>query len=229
MTIATLDRESAREIDHRARDEYGLSTLVLMENAGRGVADLLERFGIAGTVVIACGKGQNGGDGFVLARHLDLRKIAVKLLVCCRPEELEGDSATNYRVAAAAGIEMCWWDEDAADLPALLQRADWIVDALLGTGLRGNPRPPIAAAIEMLNAASGRKLAIDVPSGLDCDTGIAGQPTFRADHTATFVASKRGFDREHASRHVGQVHVLDIGAPRRLIEEVLGRGEDRRD
>lgn len=110
------------------------------------------------------------------------------------------------------------------DLRSILDGTEWIVDALLGTGAKGNPRPPLDEFIEQLNAFPAHRLAIDLPSGLDADTGLPGQPTFRADHTCTFVARKRGFSAPASQEFVGLVHVLDIGAPRRLVDEVLLRG-----
>jgi NAD(P)H-hydrate epimerase len=97
----------------------------------------------------------------------------------------------------------------------------WIVDALLGTGARGEPRPPLDAAIDQLNAAPAPKLAVDLPSGLDCDTGTAARHTIRATETCTFVAAKPGFFAPGAEQYVGRLHVLDIGAPRQAIERVL--------
>jgi NAD(P)H-hydrate epimerase len=102
---------------------------------------------------------------------------------------------------------------------AQLAGAEWIVDALLGTGASGPPRQPAAAAIREMNRAQAKKLAVDLPSGLDCDTGEAAEPTFRADHTCTFVASKIGFAAPSARAVLGQIHVVDIGAPRVLLEE----------
>ena len=99
--------------------------------------------------------------------------------------------------------------------------AAWIIDALLGTGARGEPRPPLDAVIDQLNAAPAPKLAIDLPSGLDCDTGIAARHTIRATQTCTFVAAKPGFFTPGAEQYVGRLHVLDIGAPRQVIERVL--------
>ena len=99
--------------------------------------------------------------------------------------------------------------------------ADWIVDAMLGTGARGEPRPPIDAAIDWMNAQPARKLAVDVPSGLDCDTGEPAVHTIRADHTCTFAAMKIGFTQPAAKPFTGTVHVCDIGVPPRLIEELI--------
>jgi NAD(P)H-hydrate epimerase len=110
-------------------------------------------------------------------------------------------------------------------LATFLEGAGWIVDALLGTGSQGDPRPPLDSLIVQLNAHSSTKLAVDLPSGLDCDTGVASRHTIRALHTCTFVAQKPGFLQPDAAVYTGKVHVLDIGAPRRLIEECLAAAQ----
>jgi len=226
LPARTLTRTQSRQVDRRAMEEYGISGLVLMENAGRGVADRLCALGIGGPVVICCGKGNNAGDGFVIARHLDLRGFAVRVLLWAEPSELTSDAAANFRILEKTGvpIEVFGDEHDAARLDKHLAGAAWIVDALLGTGARGEPRPPLDAVIERLNAAAAAKLAVDLPSGLDCDTGQPARQTIRAEATCTFVAAKPGFFAPGAEQYTGQVYVLDIGAPRKLIEEVLGQG-----
>lgn len=226
----TITRQQAREVDRRAIEQYGMTGLVLMENAGRGTADVLCRLaetgpgGRLGRVVICCGKGNNAGDGFVIARHLDLRAVDVGVLVWADPAELTGDAGTNFKILRQTGvpIEVFGNRHDAARLTEQLAGADWIVDALLGTGARGEPRPPLDEVIDQLNAAVAKRLAVDLPSGLDCDTGEAAQHTIRAAETCTFVAMKRGFATTGATKYTGRIHVLDIGAPRRLVDEVVG-------
>lgn len=233
MTLRPITREQSRQIDRQAIEEYGIPGLVLMENAGRGVADRLQGLGIPGPVVICCGKGNNAGDGFVVARHLDLRGYAVRILVWAEPDELTGDAGVNFRVllkmsraASACGplgpLALFGRGNHPAEVDAALADAAWIVDALLGTGARGEPRPPLDAVIDQLNASHVPKLAIDLPSGLDCDTGRSAAHTIRAAHTCTFIAPKVGFQAPGAHLYTGQVHVLDIGAPRQLLQEVLG-------
>jgi NAD(P)H-hydrate epimerase len=224
----SLTREQSRQVDRRAVEEYGMSGLVLMENAGRGTADVLCRL-LPGprTVVVCCGKGNNAGDGFVVARHLELRGHEVRVLVWAEPDELTGDAGENFRILqkARTPLEVFGGRHDAARLARHLAGAAWIVDALLGTGARGEPRPPLRAVIRQLNAAAAPKLAVDLPSGLDCDTGEAAAATIRAAETCTFVALKRGFLAPAAEQYTGRVHVLDIGAPRKLVEEVLAASE----
>lgn len=245
MPWRPISRDESRQIDRRAAEEYGIPSLILMENAGRGVADVLERLGIFGPVVICCGKGNNAGDGFVAVRHLDLRGHTVRVLVWADPSELSGDAGVNLQILGKTDVSIVFFaaqhesagsgaprrtgadlrrtvGEPRRALGEELAGAAWIVDALLGTGARGEPRPPLDAVIDQLNAAAAPILAIDLPSGLDCDTGQAARHTIRAAHTCTFVAPKRGFDAPGAAVYTGQVHVLDIGAPRKLIREVLG-------
>jgi NAD(P)H-hydrate epimerase len=222
MPPLAFNREQSRRVDELAQQEFGFSGLVLMENAGRGVADVLCRLGIAGPVAICCGKGNNAGDGFVIARHLDLRGHKVRVLLWAQPEELLGDAAANFRILAKTDvpIEVFGAAGDPARLAHLLDGTTWIVDALLGTGAKGEPRPPIDAVIDGLNAAEAPKLAVDLPSGLDCDTGVPARHTIRAAETCTFVTAKIGFAASAATAFVGRVHVLDIGVPRKLIERL---------
>ena len=186
--LPTITRQQSREVDRRAIEQYGMTGLVLMENAGRGTADVLCRLaetesgGRLGRVVVCCGKGNNAGDGFVIARHLDLRGHEVRVLVWADPAELTGDAGANFNILRQTGvpIEVFGNRHDAARLAEHLAGADWIVDALLGTGARGEPRPPLDAVIDQLNAAAAKRLAVDLPSGLDCDTGAAARHTIRA-------------------------------------------------
>jgi len=217
-----LSREEVRELDRRAIEELGVPGVVLMENAGRGAAEVLIRLGCRGPVVICCGKGNNGGDGFVIARHLDNRKIPVRVLLFARPEDLSGDAAINYQIVAKSGLPIDvytgeTWDEKS--LQVELDKAEWIIDALFGTGLSGPVRKPLDRVIAAINSSRAHVLAVDIPSGLDCDTGQPLGSTVRAEHTVTFVAAKKGFANLSAKEWVGQVHVVDIGVPRMLLNE----------
>lgn len=220
----SLTHDQVRDVDTRAIQEYGLPGVVLMENAGRGAAELIVRLGIAGPVVVCAGKGNNGGDSFVIARHLELRGIAVSVLLFCQPSDLTGDALTNYRVLEAAEIPrvVLGAAPSAAVLDSRLSTADWIVDALLGTGTKGTIREPFLAAIGAINRAGKKVFAVDLPSGMDCNTGQPLGACVRADHTATFVARKVGFDTPGAEQFTGQVHVIDIGVPKRLLMDILG-------
>lgn len=229
MSGILLNRQQSREIDRVAIEQYGFSGLVLMENAGRGVAEvLLEVDASLGKVAdvpitILCGKGNNAGDGFVIARHLGIRSVRSRVVLLNSPSELRGDALANYEILRRGDFAI----EDlsaATDLAKTLQqcaaRSTWLVDAMLGTGATGEPREPYATAIRWMNAQLARRLAVDVPSGLDCDTGKAADPTVRANHTCTFVTAKTGFAQPTAAAYLGQLHVVSIGIPPQLIDEV---------
>lgn len=225
MKDIVLNRKTVRQLDRRAIEDYGMSGLVLMENAGRGATDLLCRLGVDAEVVICCGKGNNAGDGFVIARHLDLRGFSVRVLLWTDPAELIGDAAENYKILTKSDVPVETFLRQDKKTQAMIARyfdqASWIVDALLGTGAQGEPRPPLAKVIQQINASDTSVFAVDLPSGLDCDSGEAADNTVRADHTCTFAAIKPGFLLPKAQPYVGELHVADIGIPRRLLEEML--------
>ena len=230
--MRSLTREQVRAVDLQAIGDYSLPGIVLMENAGRNAAHLLHALASVGTfpapwrVTIACGRGNNGGDGFVMARHLENLGAEIKILLASDPSVYRGDAAINHAVAVRAGIAINQLElAPVSEWSAALAGSDWIVDALLGTGSSGAPRGAVATAIRAINLARHphghsppRKIfAVDIPSGLDCDTGLAAGECLRADVTATFVARKIGFDAPGAAAFTGAVHVLDIGVPRRLL------------
>lgn len=213
-----LTRAEVREVDRRAIEEFGLPGIVLMENAGRNAAMLLHDRAPTARVVIACGKGNNAGDGFVIARHLVNLGHDVRLLLACEPAEYRGDAAINWGVVEKMGIPArVLATASQEEWERALGGADWLVDALLGTGASGPPRGAIATAIEAINAVASRGssgvFAIDLPSGLDCDTGGSPGACVRATLTGTFVARKVGFDKPAAQPLLGEVQVVEIGAP----------------
>ena len=237
-TIA-LTRRQVREVDRRAIEDYGIPGIVLMENAGRNAARIVrERFQgpqppstTNRFVAIVCGRGNNGGDGFVIARHLANAEIPVELFCACDPSRLTGDAATNFNIATKMGLTRHAFDtpDRIAAAAERLGKAAIVVDAVLGTGFSGMVRPPLDLVIEAMNqvgaGATGTKIiAIDVPSGLDCDSGLPCNATVRAEATITFVAMKVGFRRPDADAYTGEVHVVDIGAPPRIVQAVLDAG-----
>ncbi len=212
-----LTHELVRDVDRRAIDDYGMLGLVLMENAGRNSAELLRRLGISGRVSICCGKGNNGGDGFVIARHLENAGVNVRVLLCVPPSSLTGDAKVNLNILEKGQTAIV---APPFDWKTELAGSDWIVDALLGTGTQGVIREPFVAAITSINSAGSKVYAIDLPSGLDCDTGQPLGVCVRANHTATFVARKIGFEIPGTEEWTGTVHVIDIGVPRSLLESL---------
>jgi NAD(P)H-hydrate epimerase len=227
-----LSRTEVRDVDRRAMDEYGLPGVVLMENAGRSAAEwLVAKLGAQDTVAIVCGKGNNAGDGFVIARHLELRGCKPVVFLAAPPESLSGDAALFFQVVRNSDIP---WpdlspaprDEWSAAMAAV--EPTYIVDALLGTGLTGPARAPFASVIDAINILKLPVFAVDLPSGLDCDTGFPLGPCIRAAHTGTFVARKIGFDNPSSKEWTGEVHVLDIGVPAALLRDVFQSPRPRR-
>jgi NAD(P)H-hydrate epimerase len=219
MDTMDLTRAQVRDFDRRAITEFGIPPLVLMENAGRGAAELLLALGVHGPVAICCAKGNNGGDGMVMARHLQKQGVGATIHLFARPEELSQEAATQWQIIDKARITAhVWPDVDDARLKKELA-AEWIVDALFGTGLDGPVRPPLDRVITAINASPATVFALDIPSGLNADTGEPMGPTIRARHTATFVARKKGYANPAARAWLGKVHVIDIGAPLQLLNE----------
>jgi NAD(P)H-hydrate epimerase len=223
MTPFHLSRDQVRELDRRAIHVYGVPGVVLMENAGRGAAELLARLNPERQrVLILCGPGNNGGDGFVMARHLQNHGFPVDVLLCGEIDLLSPDAKVNGTVWQKCGP---LWTVDATraldvDVRRIIDGAQgWIVDALFGTGLTRPLATPFDELVSAVNASGRPVLAADIPSGLDCDTGKPLGPTIRATHTATFVALKKGFLNPDAAAWLGEVHILDIGAPKKLVDE----------
>lgn len=214
----TFTREQARAFDRHAIEELGVPGIVLMENAGRSCVDVMRALGIDGPVLIVCGKGNNAGDGFVIARQLIVLGHAVSVVLAAPPHELAGDARQAFDMLVPCHAPI--FDETGVnpaivldELDSLSQRPAWIVDALLGSGAVGDPRPPYDTFIDWMNAEEAKRLAVDLPSGLDCDSGVPGRPTVRADHTCTFVGPKAGFTNPAAAKFLGEVHVCNIGVP----------------
>lgn len=220
----SMSRDEVRDVDRRAIEEFGLPGVVLMENAGRGCVDWLRECGIPGRVVICAGRGNNGGDGFVIARHLQNLGHDVRVLLFCEPDALRGDAEINFRVIERSGSNIRVIDVPVSDddLDTEFEGAAWIVDALLGTGTRGSLREPFPSIIQAVNRSEARTLAIDLPSGLDCNLGTPVDPdppiAVEADQTATFVARKLGFENPDSVRFTGDVRVIDIGVPQSMFK-----------
>lgn len=221
-----LSCAAVRRIDELAIKSLGMPGLVLMENAGRGIAELLLREGPCQRVLIGCGPGNNGGDGFVIARHLDNAGIAVDVVLACNAARLSSDASQNlaWLQQTTVRVHRPTRNEQGVEqltIPTDRTGFDWVVDALLGTGSHGVPRGLIADCLEILKGTAGRKLAVDLPSGLDATTGLAAPSTFRADVTATLVARKPGLLAPSAAAWVGRIEVLGIGIPSRLLQTIV--------
>jgi len=214
-----MSRDEVRRIDAWAIAEIGVPGVVLMENAGRSCAELV-RQKLAdqadARVCLFCGTGNNGGDGFVIARHLLNADLRVRTVLCGTREKVGGDARINLEILERLGHPVELLDPGAAELSVHVQafagEADMVVDALFGTGLRGEVQQEYRLLLEAINDLDRPILAVDIPSGLDCDTGRPLGAALRAAWTVTFVAMKKGFlASPDAPRYTGEVYVASIG------------------
>lgn len=217
-----MTREQMREYDRLAIEEYGVPGALLMENAGRGAADIVEQYlRPSGAAAIICGGGNNGGDGFVIARHLTNRGYFVRTYLVAEKEKLTGDAALNMAIFEKMNGEIvdCRAPEALALRLDELETSDVIVDAMLGTGLTKEVRGPIHDAIRLINLAPPPKVAVDIPSGISADNGRVLGVAVQATATATFGFLKRGLLLFPGAEHAGAVHVIDIGAPAQAADQ----------
>jgi len=253
LRLRSLSRAEVRQLDVRAAQEVALPTSILMENAGRGAAGWLAeltgvlapdaggrpfylppslerravpRGQILPTVLVVCGPGNNGGDGGVVARHLDAWGFSVRVVWFARTDQLRGDTALQWAILDRSGVDQFTGfnvhpadsDLDLDRLTTVLGGVDWLVDGLFGTGLSRPVEGPLRTVIETMNLSGKPIFALDLPSGLDADTGQPLGAAVRARATATFVAAKLGFEAPGAADYTGEIAIIDIGLPRRLLE-----------
>jgi len=208
-----------KEIDQQAMTEWGISGLVLMENAGRAVVDVLNKelgdLNQARFLIIS-GKGNNGGDGFVICRHLANRGAQVACVLLGKGEELKGDALANYRVLRDSGMDVREIS-DASELEPALLSGPVVIDAIFGTGLSSPPRGLAAEVIELVNRSGCFVAGVDVPSGVDADTGSAPGPAVRARLTVTMGLAKQGLWLYPGRACVGRLETADIGIPDKLL------------
>ena len=223
LTTHVLTSEQSRICDRRAVEELGIPTIVLMENAALSVVEVLEKHvGVESgqRVVVVCGRGNNGGDGLAVARHLHNMGVDVSVFLMARHEELKGDAVINCKAVMKAGVSLTEVTDEKMllELEKTMRHAHVVVDALLGTGISGEVRGIIAGAIDALNSSAPRILSIDVPSGLDSDTGKLCGRCVRADVTVTLGAMKRGLLLFPGADMVGDLFLGSIGIPKAMFE-----------
>jgi NAD(P)H-hydrate epimerase len=215
--MLVLRRDQVRRIDEAAVRLLGISSLVLMENAARGLAEVILGAGSWDQILIVAGPGNNGGDGFAAARLLvaaGFPLAQIRVLLVRGGKDLSADAAVNREILLRGGMRV--EEPDAAGAAAVIRQlrsGSVLVDALLGTGVRGIVKDPFCEVIRAMNDCAATRIAVDVPSGMDCDKGEACGDAVRADQTVTFVALKPGFLTEAGRRFCGTVHVRPIGVP----------------
>jgi len=213
-----LSAQQMRAFDRRASDVLGVPSLELMENAGLGASErilslLTELGGTSPRVVVVAGAGNNGGDGFVVARRLVAAGVQSDTFLAVPVAKLSGDALANYRALTEAGASVTELADDTEPLAAALQSASVVVDALFGTGLDRDIVGFLARVIECVNAAHCCKVALDLPSGLHADSGRVLGVAVKADYTVTFAHPKLGLCTPRGSAYAGEVEVADIVEP----------------
>lgn len=209
-----------KRLDEISINEYGIPGIVLMENAGLAVVEEIERLHMAEKhAVVLCGTGNNGGDGFVVARHLYNKGWKVNVFVCGEEQKIKGDALTNFRIVRHIGIPVCSIDEASADLlKGPINASPLIVDALLGTGFSGKLKGFYKDIIDKVNESKACVLSVDVPSGLDTDTGFSGGDCVLADYTVTFQIPKAGLLINDGPKACGNLKAKDISIPKAAID-----------
>ena len=212
-----------RRLDQRAIRDYGIPALLLMENAGRSVSDVISREYEPCKVLIFAGKGNNGGDGLVVARHLKNRGYAVQVALLEDPAGLKADPLQNFSIIQKMNIP--WVLLAAAPqekIAAYCQRTNLVVDAIFGVGIHRPVRGIYKKAIGAINKSRRPVVSIDMPSGLDTDTGRVHGAAVRATLTVTLSLPKLGLFKGEGPRYAGRIEVADIGIPRELLQPFLG-------
>ena len=210
------------KMDARAINEFGIPGVVLMENAAiqcvRRVQALCPDPDVS-RIAILCGRGNNGGDGFVMARHLRRMGYRVYTWAAGKPDEYRGDAAVNYTILQRCSVPVHQGIDDPSRVLQGLSKKDLVVDALLGTGLKRQVNEPFDRLIQCINDCPARVLAVDIPSGISADTGVVMGVAVKADYTVTFALPKRGLLLFPGAQYAGEVTVVDIGIPESLLND----------
>jgi NAD(P)H-hydrate epimerase len=222
--MQTVTAAQMQAIDRKAIEDYGIPGLLLMENAGRGIAEMIRDNFKARRVTIFAGAGNNGGDGLVVARHLANHGFNVEILLFAGLAKLKPDSAANFNMIQRLKIahQMIDADRTMNELLAVAEKSDLIIDALFGVGLDREITGVYRHAVEALNKSARNIVAVDVPSGLNSDTGEILGCAVKATVTATLCLPKCGLFQGQGPEHAGRVCVIDIGIPPQAIRDVLG-------
>jgi NAD(P)H-hydrate epimerase len=214
--IPVLSTEQMVEVDRLMIEEYQIGLVQMMENAGRNLAELARRMlgGQVGgrRIAVLGGAGNNGGGGLAAARHLHNWGAEISLVLAFEPARLKEVPAKQWRILGTMGIE----PEDQPDLG----KAELIIDALIGYGLSGDPRQPVAGWIDKANHSGTKILALDAPSGLDTTNGIPGSPCIKAAATLTLALPKSGLLTDQAIEYVGELYLADISVPPELYQHI---------
>jgi len=214
MSENILSGDEALFLDRKAIYHIGIPRLILMENAGRNVAEFLEsRTQERDKVVIFAGTGYNGGDALVCARHLFLKTRKIVIYMVGNLSKIKPETAIHLRILENLGMRVRNIERkvNPTRVRGDLTDAGFIVDGLLGTGATGKLRPPIRDVVEILNSVNVKKVAVDIPTGVDCDSGQVLGVALKADYTVTFKGLKKGMLSPQGDKYCGRIFVTQIG------------------
>ena len=216
--LPALTTEQMAEVDRLKVEEYGILLMQMMENAGRNLAEKARRMSggkvVGRNVTVLCGTGNNGGGGLVAARHLHNRGASVRVQIIGQESRLKDAPAHQLRILKAMDVPGATGSSDPVNKPHL------ILDAMIGYGLKGNPRPNATEWIHWANDSGATILALDTPSGLDSTSGIPGEPCVRATATLTLALPKVGLLASQAVPYVGELYLADISVPPELYQRL---------
>ncbi len=218
--MIVLTPEEMAKLDQKVIDN-GYESLILMETAGRGTfQSLQEKYDRDNKILILAGSGNNGGDGLVIGRLLDICKYNVKIIIVGNQNKLNKDPLTNYKICELRDMDIQFFEQDS-DLQLIknaITESDVIVDSLLGTGLKGDLRSPYLEIVKMINDSKNKVLAVDIPSGINGRNGQVMKEAVKADYTVTMAFSKIGHHLYPGRAYTGELQRVDLGFPEHLIE-----------
>ncbi len=217
-----LRPEEMKELDQKTM-ELGFPGILLMDTAGRGVAEIAARIieNNHEKILVFAGKGNNGGDGLVAARFLDMWGCHVQVITLAGKNAFQGDSEVNYKICELRGINITdFSDNNLEEIKAKISTASMVIDAMLGTGLQGDVRGNYSQIIDLINQIRPRVLAVDIPSGLNGADGTIHGRAIRADYTATMAYAKLGLCLYPGREYKGELNIIDLGIPENLLNEI---------
>mgnify|MGYP001559633287 CR=1 FL=1 len=202
-----ISADEAKRLDKIAVEKFSIPSIILMENAGKNTAEIILKKFHPLQVAIFCGGGNNGGDGFVIARHLFNNDVKVKVFTAQKISKYSGDASINLNIIQKIKIPITYLSAQKIKIP----KVDLIVDALLGTGTKGKIREPYEKIIQKINSAKIPVISVDIPSGIDADTGKKQGVAVKSNLTVTMVAIKKGLLINDGKKLSGKIIVTDIG------------------
>jgi len=213
--IPFVDTAQMKEVDRIMTEDLGISLLQMMENAGHNLAILARKLFLVKEletkkVIVAAGPGGNGGGAMVAARRLKNWGVDVKVILSEKSGKFNKDTVHQFSILQKMKIPVI----------KEIESADLIIDGMIGYGINGDPKPPVADLIEKINKSSAPVLSLDAPSGLDLNTGKAGKPTIRAKATMTLAIPKLGLFKLQAARHIGDLYLADISVPPNVFKSL---------